>query len=35
MQALPLFRGFECLLADALDAREDSDIARMKGEEGK
>jgi len=37
MQALPLFRGLECLLAIAFDVRVGSDIiARMEGrEEGK
>ena len=35
MQALPLFRGFECLLAFDLDARVDSDIARMEGTKGR
>ena len=35
MQARPLLRGFECLLAAAFDAREDSDIiARMDGRRG-
>ena len=35
MQARPLLRGFECLLAAAFDAREDSDIiARMDGKRG-
>ena len=32
IQALPLFKGFECRLAFALDARVESDIiARMEG----
>jgi hypothetical protein len=36
IQALPLFRGLECLLASVLDAREDSDIiARMEGRKKK
>jgi hypothetical protein len=35
MQALPLLRGLECLLAGAFDARDDSDITRMEEKEKK